>query len=85
MTDERIDVDFFDRLTVVSHSGVHAAAPGGLPNLGPVGSPVAGPAKGLRVHQRFQQQGTIPVGFPDPADQNIQSSLKNPASTTLPG
>src|SRR5579864_1707360 len=44
---------------------VHATASGGLPNLYPVGSPIAGSPKTGRIHQGFQQQGTIPVeGLP---------------------
>src|SRR5258708_8627906 len=44
---------------------IHATASGGLPNMDPVGSPIAGSPKTGRIHQGFQQQGTIPVAdFP---------------------
>lgn len=39
---------------------IHASAPGGLPGRKPVGGPVTGSTKALRVHQCFQQQGTLP-------------------------
>jgi hypothetical protein len=38
----------------------HATASGGLPDLDPVGSAIAGPAKTLRIHQGFQQR-TMPI------------------------
>src|SRR5438067_4738734 len=40
---------------------VHATASGGLPDMDPIGSPIAGSAKTDRIHQGFQQQGTTPV------------------------
>src|SRR6266487_6168687 len=44
---------------------VHAAASCGLPNMQPVGSTVAGPAKTAAVHQRFQQQRSMTImAFP---------------------
>src|SRR5207245_2151355 len=43
----------------------HGAASGALSHLDPRGGPVASSAKTLRVHQRFQQQRTMPVaGLP---------------------
>src|SRR5690349_18424566 len=42
-------------------SPIHAPAPGGLSNMDPVGGPIAGSSKALRVDQGFQQQGTIPI------------------------
>ena len=39
---------------------IHATASGGLPNMDPVGSPIARSPKTGRIHQGFQQQGTAP-------------------------
>src|SRR5439155_16741492 len=52
---QRIDVDVFDGSAVVFVVTVHAAAPGSLPNIDPVGGPVAGSTEALGIHQRFQQ------------------------------
>ena len=38
ITDQRIDIDVFDDLTVGFVLPVHAAASGGLPNIDPVGA-----------------------------------------------
>ena len=55
IVDQRIDIDVFDGLTVAFVLAIHAAAPGGLPNMDPVGGAVAGAAKAGRIHQGFQQ------------------------------
>jgi len=54
-----------DDLTMSLVLLVHAAAPGGLPHLDPVGCSVAGPTKTIRVHERFQQQRLMAIsGLP---------------------
>ena len=37
---------------------IQPAAPGGLPEVNPVGRAIAGSAKTRRIYQGFQQQGT---------------------------
>src|SRR5215469_892143 len=62
---QRINIDILDGPTVRGVLPVHAAASGGLPDMDPVGSTIAGPAKTLRIHQGFQQQRTMPIAtFP---------------------
>jgi hypothetical protein len=39
---------------------IHATAPGGLPDMDPVGGPVAGAAEASHIHQGFQQKGAMP-------------------------
>src|SRR5713101_7311846 len=56
ITDQRIDIDVLDGLTVGFVLSVHATAPGGRPEVGPVGGPIAGSAKAICVHQRLQQR-----------------------------
>jgi hypothetical protein len=61
IADERVNVDVFDVLTVAFVLPVHATASGGLPNIDPVGGPVAGSSKPGGIHQGFQQQRTMPI------------------------
>src|SRR6266849_9466400 len=61
ITDQWIDIDVFDGLTVSFVLSVHATAPGGRPEVGPVGGPIAGSAKAICVHQRLQQQRTMAI------------------------
>src|SRR5450755_5136410 len=53
IADQRVKVDVFDGLTVAFVLPVHATASGGLPNVDPVGGPVAGsPKPGLSRNKR---------------------------------
>src|SRR5580658_150790 len=61
MANQRVHVDVFDGLTVILVVPIHASPSGGLPDMEPVGGPIASAAKALRIYQRFQQQGTNPV------------------------
>lgn len=61
IANQRIDVDVFDRSAVVFVLPVHSAASGGLPDMDPVGSPVAGSSKSGGIHRRFQQHRALPI------------------------
>ena len=58
---QRISVDIFDCLTVSLMFPIHAAAPGGLSQIDPVGRSVAGSAKAVPIQKGFQQQRTMAV------------------------
>ena len=50
ITNQRINVDVFDGLTVSFVFPVHASAASGLPHIDPVGRSVAGSSKAMGVH-----------------------------------
>ena len=58
---QRIKVNIFDRLAVGIVVALHAAAPGGLSHIDPVGRSAAGSANAVPIHQGFQQQRTTAV------------------------
>src|ERR671923_2218361 len=58
---QRINIDILNGPTVRGVRPIHATAAGGLPDMNPVGSPIAGPAKTDRIHQGFQQQRTMTI------------------------
>jgi hypothetical protein len=55
VTEQGIEVDVFNGLSVAFVLTVHAAAPGGLPNMDPIGGTVAGATKAGCLHEGFQQ------------------------------